>query len=94
MGSKRILCLCHDVTAGDIEAAVAAGYRDPETIKRFTAAFMGPCQGRACGELVMAEIARCLGANVDELAPTTARPPVFPVRLGELAGADVDAVQR
>lgn len=91
MGRKRILCLCHDVTADDVEIAVAAGYRDPETIKRFTAAFMGPCQGRACAELVMAEIARCLGADLEKIAPTTARPPVFPVRLGELAGPDADA---
>ncbi len=94
MAGKRILCLCHDVTADDVEAALAAGYRDPETIKRFTAAFMGPCQGRACGDLVMAEIARCLGCDVDDLAPTTARPPVFPIRLGALAGPDAEAGKR
>jgi len=82
---KRILCLCHDVTDADIARACAKGYTDPEAIKRFTAAFMGPCQGRSCGELVLGEIARVTGLHPGRIAPTTARPPAFPVRLGALA---------
>lgn len=83
---KVILCLCHDVTAADIERAVALGYDHPETIKRFTAALMGPCQGRSCGDAILAEIAGRTGRDPATLAMPTARPPVFPVRLGQLAG--------
>jgi bacterioferritin-associated ferredoxin len=83
---KTILCLCHDVTAQDIHEAVRAGYTVPETIKRYTAAFMGPCQGRSCADLVAAEIAAALGVAPESVAATTTRPPAFPVRLGELAG--------
>jgi bacterioferritin-associated ferredoxin len=87
---RRILCLCHDVTDDDIERAYARGYTDPEAIKRYTAAFMGPCQGRSCSLLVLAEIARVTGRDVAEIAPTTARPPAYPVRMGELAGGAPD----
>ncbi len=89
---KTILCLCHDVTEADIARAVALGHSDPETIKRFTAAFMGPCQGRSCGRLVMEAIARHTGIEEQALETPTARPPAFPVRMGMLAGGpDVDA---
>ncbi len=85
---KTFLCLCHDVTVDDVERAVAEGYTHTETIKRFTGAFMGPCQGKWCGELVMREIARCTGLPLDELRPPPARPPAVPVRLGQLAGEE------
>ncbi|MGZ4430261.1 MAG: (2Fe-2S)-binding protein [Gaiellales bacterium] len=89
---KTILCLCHDVTEDDIARAVALGHCEPETIKRFTAAFMGPCQGRSCGRLVMAAIARHTGIDEQTLRTPAARPPAFPVRMGMLAGGpEVDA---
>jgi bacterioferritin-associated ferredoxin len=84
--SKTILCLCLDVTDEDVRRAVADGYTEPETIKRYTAAFMGPCQGRSCADLVMEAIADALGRPVEELQPTTSRPPAYPVRMGQLAG--------
>jgi bacterioferritin-associated ferredoxin len=86
--SKTILCLCHDVTEDDVRRAVADGYVHPETIKRYTAAFMGPCQGRWCADLVMEAIAGALGRPVEELRPATSRPPAYPVRMGELAGGE------
>ena len=83
---RRILCLCHDVTDADVRRAVAEGFTTPETVKRFTGALMGPCQGRACEELVLAAIARELHVDVDSLPRTTSRPPAFGVRMGILAG--------
>lgn len=88
--SKTILCLCHDVTAEDVRRAVAEGYTHPETIKRYTSAFMGPCQGRWCADLVMEAIAEELGRPVSELQPTSGRPPAYPVRMGRLAGRPSD----
>ncbi|MDX6532507.1 MAG: hypothetical protein QOJ13_884 [Gaiellales bacterium] len=83
---KTILCLCHDVTEKDVARAVALGYDHPETIKRFTAALMGPCQGRSCRDLVLAAIARQTGEELESLRVPSARPPVFPVPMGLLAG--------
>lgn len=85
----RVLCLCHDVTDKDVVRAVAAGFTSPETVKRFTGALMGPCQGRSCEELILAAIGRELGPG--GVQPPTSRPPAFPVRMGLLAGGpDVD----
>lgn len=85
---RRILCLCHDVTDADVARAVRLGFTQPETVKRFTSALMGPCQGRSCAELVLDVIARETGAERSTLRLPTARPPAFPVRMGELAGGD------
>lgn len=87
---KTILCLCHDVSEEDIAHAVAEGWDHPETIKRFTAAFMGPCQGRSCRDLVMEAIARQVPGMGDVPHPPS-RAPIFPVRMGTLAaGEEVD----
>jgi bacterioferritin-associated ferredoxin len=83
---RRILCLCHDVTDADVARAVRLGYRSPETVKRFTGAVMGPCQGRTCASLVLDAIARETGVDRASLDTPTARPPAFPVRMGLLAG--------
>jgi bacterioferritin-associated ferredoxin len=89
----RILCLCHDVTDADVVRAVRLGYRHPETVKRFTGALMGPCQGRSCAELVLDAVARETGIARDRLRTPTARPPAFAVPMGWLAGGDpVDPV--
>ncbi|MEU3463262.1 NAD(P)/FAD-dependent oxidoreductase [Streptomyces sp. NPDC006733] len=47
------VCRCEEVTAGGIRAAVAdLGARDARTVKLFTRAGMGWCQGRMCGPAV------------------------------------------
>ena len=43
-----IVCFCEDVRAWEIRAEVAAGYADPELVKRRTGALTGPCQGKYC----------------------------------------------
>jgi len=83
---KTIICLCHDVTDGDIRRAVELGYRHPETIKRFTASLMGPCQGKACRESVLDAISRHAGVPRELLQVPTARPPAYPIPMGLLAG--------
>ena len=50
--AKTILCLCRDVTVDDVRRAVAEGYDDLETLKRFTGACTGPCQGKTCLESI------------------------------------------
>jgi NAD(P)H-nitrite reductase large subunit len=85
---KTILCLCRDVTVGDVERVISEGYSDLETLKRFTGACTGPCQGKTCLESVRRLVADLTGRSLDEVPAPPRRPPVTPVRLGTLAAKD------
>lgn len=83
------VCLCEDVSVGDLERAWAEGFRSPELLKRYTTATMGPCQGAMCGRYLAAFAAAQnaeKGATI-AAARTTARPPARPVPLAALAAA-------
>ena len=43
-----MVCFCEDVRGCEIRAELAAGYADPELVKRRTGALTGPCQGKYC----------------------------------------------
>jgi len=88
--SKTILCLCRDVTVQDVRRAVAEGYDDMETLKRFTGACTGPCQGKTCVDGIRQLLADLTGRPLDEVPAPPRRPPVTPVRLGTLAARDED----
>lgn len=85
-----IVCRCEEVTAGQImDARESLGAQDTRTLKSFTRAGMGWCQGRVCGFA-----AACLGAGPDA-APTAEslsgsgkRPLAAPVGIGELAALE------
>ena len=80
-----IVCFCEDVRAWEIRAERAAGYDDPELIKRRTGALTGPCQGKYC----LQAFACIAGSRSDgAVALPTARPPLRPVRLGDLVGTE------
>ncbi|MFE4861424.1 NAD(P)/FAD-dependent oxidoreductase [Streptomyces sp. NPDC056670] len=73
------VCRCEEVTAGRIrEAVTEQGARDARTVKLFTRAGMGWCQGRMCGAAVS-----CLAG--DGQPPAQRRPLAVPVTLGALA---------
>ena len=82
---KRILCLCMDITDTDLAQAVAEGFDHIETLKRYTAVLMGPCQGKVCAMNVLREFARLTGQAVEGLQVPTLRPPLRPLPLGLLA---------
>ena len=84
---KTILCFCRDVTAEDVKRAVAEGYDDMETLKRFTGAFTGPCQGKTCLDATVRLLAELSGRSVDRCgsacAPAVhASPPRHPRSFG------------
>ncbi len=83
--SAALVCFCEDVRAWEIRAEQAAGYADPELIKRRTGALTGPCQGKFCLQSFACLVGD--GAN-GVVALPTARPPLRPVRLGDLATSD------
>ena len=81
--SKTLACRCEDVTLVDLEEAVARGYTDIESLKRYTGFGTGWCQGKWC----VALCARLLVERGGTAAlPITPRPPLHPLPLGHLAG--------
>lgn len=101
LSRRTIVCPCHDATLYDLRSCWNAGFRHPETLKRATAVLMGPCQGKYCAPLVGAILTELGGEADHEYASGTgrrtdsqagplqrrpsARPPLYPVRLGDLA---------
>jgi NAD(P)H-nitrite reductase large subunit len=80
------VCRCEGVTWQAIDRALAAGAGHIGTIKRETRAGMGPCQGRYCGPLIAAMVARSTGEQPGELSGFAPSPPVRPVEVGALIG--------
>lgn len=86
--ARRIICLCMDITDKDMARAVKEGFDHIETLKRYTAVLMGPCQGKVCAMNVLREFARLTGKTLEELRVPTLRPPLRPIPLGLLAGEE------
>ncbi len=88
---KRIVCACEDVTEADLAAAVARGFRDVESVKRYTGFGTGFCQGKSC----LSGAASWLsdhGLAREQAAPFTPRPPLTPSELRAFAGLDPDSL--
>jgi bacterioferritin-associated ferredoxin len=83
VSGKTLFCRCEDVTLAEIERAFDEGYRDVESLKRYTGFGTGWCQGKQCVVLCARFLADKTGALPD--APVTPRPPTHPMPLGLLA---------
>jgi NADP-dependent aldehyde dehydrogenase len=88
---ETTVCRCEEVTAGQItEARETLEARDSRSLKSFTRAGMGWCQGRVCGFA-----AACLGAgpgasaSAQSLNAAAKRPLGAPVSIGELASLEI-----
>jgi sarcosine oxidase subunit alpha len=84
---KRFVCFCEDVLEKDIAQAVEEGFDHIETLKRYSTASMGPCQGKMCRATVSELCAHYTGRTPDEVGMSRARPPAQPVTLGALGAA-------
>jgi sarcosine oxidase subunit alpha len=82
--SGGFVCLCEDVRAEDLDLAWHEGFRSTELLKRYTTATMGPCQGALCGPHLRA-LVQARGGEEPASAPTTARPPMRPLRVEDAA---------
>jgi sarcosine oxidase subunit alpha len=94
VGGKRFVCFCEDVTEKDIHTAIAEGYDRIELLKRYSTISMGPCQGKMCSTNTIHLCARANGKTVAATGTTTARPPSTPVKLGALAGQNMEPLRR
>ncbi|MBV9482270.1 MAG: (2Fe-2S)-binding protein, partial [Acidobacteria bacterium] len=91
---KNFICLCEDVVENDLRQGVQEGFDEIETLKRYSTASMGPCQGRMCSRN-SAEVCRlATRRDFGAVGMTTARPPICPVPLGALAGPEFHPVKR
>jgi NADPH-dependent 2,4-dienoyl-CoA reductase/sulfur reductase-like enzyme len=81
-----IVCRCEEVTAGQIRRAVRLGAQGPNQVKAFIRCGMGPCQGRICGPVAGAVIARARSVPVGDVGTFRPRAPYKPITLGALAG--------
>lgn len=90
LAPETIVCRCEEVTARQLtDARESLGARDARTLKSFTRAGMGWCQGRVCGFA-----AACIGAGpgaaptAESLSGSAKRPLAAPVGIGELAALE------
>jgi bacterioferritin-associated ferredoxin len=79
-----IVCRCADVTLQEIRDLLDKGISDLDDIKRLSRAGMGQCQGKTCRNLILAEIARHKGIQIDEVKESRYRPPAIAIPLGLL----------
>jgi len=91
---RAFVCLCSDVSCKDLCDGVAEGFDQIETLKRYTTATMGPCQGRMCQLPAIRVCAHHTGRSVSETGVTTSRPPNPSVTLGALAGPRHHPIRR
>jgi thioredoxin reductase len=82
------VCRCEEVTASDIDEAIAAGAADIELLKIWTRVTMGPCQGRMCMPALTGRL--CTRTHRSPALPR-ARPPCKPLPVGWLHGASQPA---
>lgn len=90
MEDKTIICRCSDVTIEEVRQLIKEGYQTVDEIKRISRLGMGPCGGKTCTPLIMAEIARARGIKPAEVEMPTFRPPTKNIKLGLLAKGGED----
>ncbi len=82
-----VICRCEEITRAEIKEAIRNGMRTLNGVKRITRAGMGLCQGQTCQRLVAHILSEELGITAADVAPTTARGPVRPLRLEVFANS-------
>lgn len=82
------VCRCEEVTEDEILEVIADGARGINDVKRRTRAGMGLCQGIFCVRPIAELLRGQLGLSPAEIAPMTARPPVRPIPLEQLAASE------
>ncbi|MGZ8585992.1 MAG: 2Fe-2S iron-sulfur cluster-binding protein, partial [Actinomycetota bacterium] len=84
--ARKFVDLQRDQTVADVGAAVGAGLRSVEHVKRATYIGTAVDQGRTSGVLTAAIVNALLDAGPGAQGPTSARPPASPVSFAALAG--------
>jgi sarcosine oxidase, subunit beta len=90
--SKALVCPCEDVTVEEVGHAIDRGFRDIESIKRYTGFGTGMCQGKQCLSAVANVLCRHAKPAPDpsQVLPFTPRPPLYPTSFATWATNPVD----
>lgn len=91
---EQTVCYCMGVDAGTLVSAIRAGFDHVETLKRFTKAGKGHCQGRMCNLSIIQTCARETGRTIADTGTTVFRSPNRAVSLGVLAGAEHHLIRK
>src|SRR5256885_11258423 len=86
IADKAIVCACEDVTVADRDEAVARGFGDIESMKRYTGLGTGPCQGKSCLASAVRYCADRADLPPEARVPFRARPPLTPTTISAFAG--------
>jgi bacterioferritin-associated ferredoxin len=94
---KTIICHCEDVEVEEVYTALAQGFGDLETLRRYTGIGTGKCQGKCCLVQTLRILASLEPAKPGAPDPTpgftgdprlvrlpTIRPPVLPMRIEDI----------
>lgn len=81
LSAAGTVCRCEDVTRADVEAAIDEGASDIFSVKMWTRAGMGPCQGRICGPALGDLVAARLGVAARDAGYNRPHMPLRPVPL-------------
>jgi sarcosine oxidase, subunit beta len=92
VSEKAIVCACEDVSAADVADAIAHGFGDVESLKRYTGLGTGPCQGKSCLPAAVRLCAKSKAVPAAALVPFRARPPQSPTALASYAGLPLEAL--
>ena len=85
---EMTVCRCEEVKAGDITACIADGATTNKSIKDWTRAGMGLCEGRICRGMVGEILARERGVELSTIPFPSVRPPIKPVPFSTLLQDD------
>ena len=83
--SETMVCRCEAISRSDLEQEISSGATSPNAIKSGTRAGMGPCGGRFCRDTVARLISLNTGKTIEEIGLPTARSPLRPVTIRDLA---------
>jgi sarcosine oxidase subunit alpha len=92
--AAQMVCFCMDIDAETLVSAIRAGFDHVETLKRFTKAGKGHCQGRMCNLSIIQTCARETGRSMADTGTTVFRSPNRAISLGVLAGAEQRLVRK
>ncbi|MDW6023216.1 NAD(P)/FAD-dependent oxidoreductase [Mesorhizobium sp. BAC0120] len=81
LSPEEKVCRCEDVSRAQVEAAVGEGAADLFSVKMWTRAGMGPCQGRICGSALGDLVAGRLGIAAEAAGYNRPHMPLRPVPL-------------
>jgi sarcosine oxidase subunit alpha len=90
---KRFIDFDEDVTDKELKDAIAEGYDSMQLLKRYSTISMGPSQGKWASINTIHLTAGVNGKTIAQTGTTTARPPIRPLKLANLAGQMMEPVR-